>query len=217
MLSTIPISLLDRKTAALARNTSKAVNGIFTPAADEWETPIPLDGARNLPLFPVGALPQWMAALIWELNRTTQSPVDMAASMAMAAISTAISKKIKVHGYADWYEHLNIWTLCLLEASNAKSPVMKEISEPIRAYERRRQEGEKPRIAQARQQRKIKEDRLQHLSGMAAKAKDNIEAMKLMGDIDSLTAELAEEEPPALYRLLASDITAERCAAINGI
>ena len=61
----------------------------------EWETPIPFD-EYELPVFPVDALPKTIGDYVTALAESTQTPVDMAASSALAVISVCMQGKYKI-------------------------------------------------------------------------------------------------------------------------
>lgn len=56
---------------------------------EDWTDPVPLDAASALPTFPVAALPQWVRQQVEAVAEFTQTPPDMAATMALAALATA--------------------------------------------------------------------------------------------------------------------------------
>lgn len=191
-----------------------AVNGVFKSVVEadpnRWEEPISFDDYQS-PLFPVEALPSWMGNFCRDVAKSMKTPIDLCGCMCLSALSLAVSKKYKVQAKSDHIEHLNIWTLTLLEPSNCKSPVAKLMIEPIRAYEKRQQELERIEIAQAREMHDTKKRRLESLKNMASKPQsDKGEKVDYFTEIKQLAVELEEEQIPTPTQMLMSDITTEQ-------
>src|SRR5688500_12454645 len=72
-----------------------------TPAAvavgPVWDgEPVPLKTERLLRPFPVEVFPSWLADQVSAVAEATQTPVDLAGSVALACLSTAAGGKVLV-------------------------------------------------------------------------------------------------------------------------
>lgn len=54
-----------------------------------WDEPVPLNPRRELPVFPVHALPDWLSGMVAGVAEETQTPVDLAGCLALAVLATA--------------------------------------------------------------------------------------------------------------------------------
>ena len=109
----------------------------------EWNLPIPFDEIR-LPSFPVKCLPPLLCEWVKAVAKNTETPVDMAAVCALAALSCALQGKFKVHPKSKYDESLNLYILLIANSGERKSQIVKLMTRPIYEYEdkenRRRQE-----------------------------------------------------------------------------
>ncbi|MEU9837753.1 hypothetical protein AB0C69_00870 [Actinomadura sp. NPDC048032] len=58
------------------------------PDAPAWEAPVALGARQRLPAFPADALPDWVCAQATAVAEFTQTPIDLAGCLALAALST---------------------------------------------------------------------------------------------------------------------------------
>lgn len=100
----------------------------------EWDDPTPLDEVDNV-AFPVNALPDNIKKYVEELSESTQTPLDMAASSALAILAVCSQGKYKISGKSDWIEPLNLYTLIVAEPSERKSAVISSMVKPLNEYE----------------------------------------------------------------------------------
>ncbi len=186
------------------------------PESEPWESPIPFMD-YNLPSFPLHALPTWLADHVKAVSASYQTPIDLAANLALSAIAIATARSAEVLVYQDWREPLNIWTLTLLEPSNLKSPVAKEYGEPFRQYAKWKNEEERAEISAAREQLDTKKKRIEALKAAAAKSglgeggkKSSRTLADLENEIRQLAGEIEGEKLPVYTKLLVADITTEQ-------
>ena len=92
-------------------------------SAVKWETPIPFTQAI-LPAFPVDALPSTVRDYVLAVAESTQTPVDMSASAALAILALCEQGKFRIRGKADWTEPLNLFVVIVAEPSERKSAVI---------------------------------------------------------------------------------------------
>lgn len=85
----------------------------------------------------------------------------MVAPAVMTVGCLGIQKKYSVHPLPDWYEPGNLYTAIVAEASERKSPAMKEIMKPVYDYERKENEKLASEIVIYETKRKFLKERLQ--------------------------------------------------------
>lgn len=65
------------------------------PFEDEWDKPIPFD-KQELPPFPVDALPQTIRDYVVAVSETTQTPVDMSATVSLGVLALCVQGKYQI-------------------------------------------------------------------------------------------------------------------------
>ena len=104
------------------------------PKEVQWEPPIPFEEI-TLPPFPVDALPSRVRPYVEAVAETTQTPVDMAGTAAIAVMASCIQGKYLVQAKADWTEPTNLYALIVAEPSERKSAVTSLMIKPVNLYE----------------------------------------------------------------------------------
>jgi replicative DNA helicase len=181
--------------------------------AAAWAPPEPLT-AEILPPFPTDALPAWLRTYVATLAEATQTPADLAALMSLGVLSAAAGGRVKVWVRSTWQEPVNLYVAPALESGNRKSGVVREVTAPIREWERRQEKGRRPDVAAARSQRRVAEQALEHAEARAAKESDPGQRAALLTEAEQLARRL--EALPAVHapRLLTEDCTPERLASL---
>lgn len=190
-------------TNALPEDDTKAEGG--------WEVPVPFESFQ-LPAFPVEALPGWLRRFVEGEAVATQTPPDLGAMLALAALAVACAKKVAVVVRSSWIEPVNIYIAVALPPGCRKSSVFSAVEEPIRAFERERERDVKGSIAEAQTAYDIIEVRLKSAKKRAAE--DGTEALTAKQEAATLARELAATDVPAFPRLIADDVTPERLATL---
>jgi hypothetical protein len=151
------------------------------------------------------------------VSRSTQTPQEMAALLALGVASGTVAKVACVRGHGDHVEPAQIWALVLSEPGTRKSAVMSELTRPISTWEIEQAEQMKPEIAAAEQRKSIAERRLKRLQDEAAgNSPDAGQAEQLA---IALSQEMAAERSPVAPALVTSEPTPEalaRLMAANG-
>lgn len=180
-----------------------------------WDAPIPLRRIRDVPPFPIGALPTWIRAKAEVTAYQTQTPVDLAGTLALACLATAAGGIVYVdvrpeHG---WSEPTNLYLVGALPPASRKSPVFNAMTAPILATEAQLQAEAKTRIIELSVERKAAEDYAVRMADKLAKAPP--------GEADSARYEaqqaaLAAEAitVPKDPRLFTDDATAETATSL---
>lgn len=173
----------------------------------EWEKPISFDDFI-LPDFPIDALPGAIRDYVIALAESTQTPVDMAATSALAVLSVSLQGKYRIKAKDDWSEPLNTFVLNIMEPSERKSAVENAMIKPINIYESEQNIAKAVDIEKSKIRKQILEQRQKTLISQAAKGKAEI------SEIDNISEELAnfkEEKPLKLY---VDDITTEKLTSV---
>lgn len=100
----------------------------------QWKMPIPFDEIK-LPPFPVDALPAPLCDWVQAVAQNTETPVDMAAVCALAALSCAVQGKFKIFPKRGYGEPLNLYFLIIANSGERKSPIVRLMTRPIYQYE----------------------------------------------------------------------------------
>ena len=74
----------------------REVMTLFKREVRGWPEPAPLTRIRAVPRFPVAALTSWTRAKVEAVAHETQTPIDLAATLALACLSTAAGGKVRV-------------------------------------------------------------------------------------------------------------------------
>jgi replicative DNA helicase len=89
----------------------------------------------EVPLFPIDCLPQAVRDFVVAESVATQTPLDLAAMVSIGSLAAACSLKFRVRVWAGWEEPLNVYTMGVLATGNRKSPVFRDCTAPLEAYE----------------------------------------------------------------------------------
>ncbi|MFE1081743.1 YfjI family protein [Nocardiopsis alba] len=176
-----------------------------------WDTPTPLGTHSTLPPFPAHCLPDWVAAFVEAIAEETQTPVDAAGCVALAALSTAAGGRAIVQVRGTYTEPVNLFTVVALPPASRKSAVFKALTSPILKVEAELTERIKPQIVEAELAQSI-------AAGVADKAKSKAIGSKgapdALADASDAVAAIEDIEVPVLPQLVADDVTPERAASI---
>jgi hypothetical protein len=178
------------------------------PTGTGWAAPTPLDAAAGArPEFPLEALPSWVGRYAAAVSDATQTPVDLAGCLALAALSTAASGRV----WADtgqWREPVCVYTVTAMEPGSRKSAVFAAMTGALFQAEERLVEHMKPRIIEARIAKRIAEGRAEELAVKATKGGGDMAVL----DATNAAEAAAEMVVPAQPKLIADDITPENLA-----
>lgn len=100
-----------------------------------WDPPIPLSARRVLPRFPTDALPAWVGKQVTGVAEFTQTPPDLAGSVALAVLSAAVGGRARVQIRPGWVEPTNLFTVVAMPPGSRKSAVFAAMTAPLLAAE----------------------------------------------------------------------------------
>ncbi|MBL8889132.1 MAG: DUF3987 domain-containing protein [Planctomycetaceae bacterium] len=170
---------------------------------DGWDDPVAVD-LPLLPSIPIDGLPDVLRDWIVATSEATQTPVELAALLSLAACSGMVARRIVIEPRAGWIEPINLFVVVLLDPANRKSSVLKSAFDPIRKIEAELIEAARPEIAVAQSNRRILESQLKGSEKKCA-AGDS----KAVADAKRLAAQLAQEAEPVAPKLLLDDASPE--------
>ncbi len=176
----------------------------------DWDPPLPLSHP-DVPVFPSDALPDTLREFVETEVEATQTPVDLPATMALAAVATCCANRVVVRVRQDWKEPLNEYLLTALESGSRKTQVVRDAKAPLERFEQEEKVRMGPEIARRVERRRIAERELEDLrrKTAAAKAKSKEQFLR---KADDLAERVAAMDVPAPPELLADDATPEYVA-----
>jgi hypothetical protein len=180
---------------------------------EEWPAPIPLH-ARPAPApFPVKALPPWLAEFTAAVAEETQTPVDLAGSLALSVLAAACGGRIVVQVRGRWCEPTNLYVVVALPPANRKSAVFAAMTGPLYEAESQLATAAAARIVEADLTAKIARESAEKAAAKAA-ACDGPERDNLVAEAVWLAKEAEALTVPSRPRLLADDATPEVVASL---
>ncbi len=172
-----------------------------------WEEPIPFSRFTAAP-FPVDALPKEIADFVAAVAESTQTPVDMAGTVAISILSTCLQGKYRIQCKSDWTEPLNTYALVVATPSERKSAVLNLMLRPLNSYETQYNRRNASAVENSKMYRRMLERRQKSVEEQVAKGKADMSEMeKIAGEI----AAFKEEKPLQLY---VDDITTEKLVSV---
>jgi replicative DNA helicase len=195
------------------------LDGGATEAGDseaEWEPPLPLGVVRDLPAFPVEALPGWLAAYVDAVAEATQTPADLAGLLALAVLGAAAGRLVEVEARPGWREPVNVFTVVALPPGTRKSAVFRAMAGPLVERERDLIDRARQPLADAAGRKRIAEGAAKAAEAKAATAKatGKPDADGLAEAALQAAAEAALIAVPQAPRLIADDATVEALASL---
>ena len=184
------------------------------PTSDAWTAPIPFDAGHDLPAFPTHLLPAVLCEWVEAEAEATQTPPDLAGTLALSVCGAALAGKVRVVVRDGWAEPLNIFTVVALAPGERKSIVHRHALAPVVVYEREEQERMAPVIAAAASEHRQLEARLKLAETKAAKEEDPEERQRLCREAKELAKELSTHVVPETPQMFCDDVTAEALARL---
>lgn len=177
----------------------------------EWGTPLLLD-EKPLKPWPRDVFPEPIESFVQELSRSSETPLELSALLALSVLATASHKKFQVQIKDGYCEPINIWTLTVLPPASRKTAVFKEITKPLRQWEAEKKEQLEPLVKSAESAQKTMDVSLKGLRQQAAKIKNPEELQKLQFQIEE--AEANVPKLPTFPQIWTSDVTNEQLGVI---
>ena len=186
----------------------------YVPPADynaqptpQWEPPIPFT-QHILPAFPVDAFPPAIRDYVLAVAETTQTPVDMAATAALAVLALCQQGKYRIKGKDDWIEPLNLFTVIVAEPSERKSAVISHMTGAVHRFEAEYNKQHSGAVERSRMEKRILEKQQRNLEEMVIKGKVQME------DLQDVAMQLANFREVMPMRLYVDDVTTEKLTSV---
>lgn len=194
----------------LIRQATTQTHSGFVAALD-WQLPVPF-GMRDLPCFPVSALPAPLAEYVREVAAVKQVPEDLPGMSALAITAAAGAGCCEVHIGDGHIEPLNVYQATFMEPGSRKSATLEAMSFPLREAEREKIKELEPQITASKERRAVHEKRMETKRNQAAKEQGEDEYRVLIDEIEQMT----ENTPPLVASpcFLTEDVTPERMAGM---
>lgn len=208
----LPTTEVARIVRSVARYQSSANSANYANRegdSSSWDPPTPFH-EFDLPPFPTDALPEPIRTFVEAEAVATQTPPDLAAMLALAAIAAAAARKVRIQIKEGYSEPLNIFTVIALPPATRKSAVFANVTAPLMKYEKEEAIRMAPEIGVARTRYEIAEKRLKRAQEQAAKTSEPCETL----EAEHLARELSTMSVPASPRLIADDATPEKLATL---
>ena len=177
------------------------------PAEPQWEPPIPFT-QHTLPAFPVDAFPPAIRDYVLAVAETTQTPVDMSATAALAVLALCQQGKYRIKGKDDWIEPLNLFTVIVAEPSERKSAVISHMTGAVHRYEAEYNKQHSGAVERSRMEKRILEKQQRNLEEMVIKGKAQME------DLQDVAMQLANFREVMPMRLYVDDVTTEKLTSV---
>lgn len=177
------------------------------PSQPNWERPIPFT-QHTLPPFPVDALPPAIREYVQAVAESTQTPVDMSASAALAVLALCQQGKYRIAGKEDWREPLNLFVVIVAEPSERKSAVINFMTRPVNLYEAEYNQQHAGALERSRMEKRILEKQQRALEDQVLKGKAHME------DLQDIAMQVANFKELSPLRLYVDDVTTEKLTSI---
>jgi replicative DNA helicase len=177
-----------------------------------WSPLIPLGRGRHLPTFPAELLPDWVARQVSAVAEFTQTPIDLAGSLALACLSTAAGGRAEVEVRGSWREPTNLYTVVVLPPGSRKSAVFAAMVGPILVAEKSLIERTAPAIIEAEIAAKVAGKAAEKAALAAANADSGRDTLIAEATAAAMNAEAITI--PAKPQLVADDVTSEKAQSL---
>ena len=178
-----------------------------------WPEIIPF-ASPSVPEFPVECLPEPYCEFCGQVAQSTQTPVDLAASMVLALLAYPTSVGVKIAGKQDWMEPTNLYVCTAMPPASKKSPVLSLVLKPLHIYEEAMMESMKEVIADAEKQKTLKKIMMDKAAKILNSANTEVATSAAFETFKIAQQEFEAIEVPTSPRFIADDVTPEQMAAL---
>ena len=160
--------------------------------------------------FPVEIIPKEIRQYVLSVSESIQAPVDMVAISVLSMFATAAQGKYEVEVKPGWIEPVNLYCLVVADPSERKSPVLKEVQEPIFEWQKQENDRRKPEIIESAAKIKLLKQQLDSLQKAAANPTGKKKVS--VDEVVDKAKELADAEEVQELHLIFDDTTPEALA-----
>ncbi len=193
--------------------TEQPVDSVDSVESEKWPSVVPM-GAHNLPAFPMGVFPPWMEQFIDAVTDAKQTPRELAAMMAMSAVSACLARRVYISPKPGWTEPVNLYTATFLDPGNRKTSIVRAVTRPIADYERIERESVAVETARAHVEKRVMEQQLKDLERKAAASKSFQDRQDLMMEAGDIQIRVSTMRDNREFRLFVDDCTPEKLVSL---
>ena len=186
------------------------------PRPEKWPAPESLpDGLKPVQPFSYEILPERIRPWVEDISDRMQCPPDFPGTGAMIVLAALIGRKIGIYPklHDEWLVIANLWGLFVGRPSEMKTPVLKEITKPLRKME----VEAKKNFEEAEKEYSIAVRRLKLQEELAlSEAKKALKSGQSTASVDQLLMDLENSigEAPCRKRYLVNDATVEKLGVL---
>lgn len=180
---------------------------------DPWELPVPLSRGDSVPSFPADVLPGVYGDHAVALAEATQTALDLAGMLTLAALATAAGGRAVVEVRPGWREPLNLFVAGAQPPGSRKSAVFRAITSPLRTAEQAQVEASSSERFRAEAERKAAHAAAEKAQAEADRADeaDKAAALQIAADMAQMAEAITVLSVP---RVLADDATPEALVSL---
>lgn len=150
------------------------------PSAGPFLPFVPLKpSADSLPSFPVECLPPKLRTYVEAVAVHTQTPVDMAAGVALGVLATCLQGTVKVEGNIGHYEQTSLYVFLVAPPGSRKSAVIQAMTAAIEDYEQQYNEQHQAAMRRNRQERESLQRDINRLTKVLESKYDKMTELEL--------------------------------------
>ncbi|HEV7149031.1 MAG TPA: DUF3987 domain-containing protein [Pedococcus sp.] len=189
---------------------------VLADPVEAWRgtVPTPLQARRERRAFPVEALPAHLATMVAAVAEFTQTDPAMAGTTSLAMLAAAAGGRVQLEVRRGWREPVNLFTVTVAAPGERKSAVQAVMSEPLHEAEEELADRVREQVRDASITKDVATKAAEVARAKAGKAATPEERKELMEEAIGAMQAADAIEVPTLPRLLADDITPERCAGV---
>ena len=190
------------------------ISEIDSKSDPDFQALKPLDDPADLPAFPIDSFPPGLGDYVNDLATETQTPIDLAASMALGVLATAAQgSQIVVEG--NWEEPLCLYIAVGMPSGQRKTAVVKRLAKPLRDLEKELWESERYAVQKYESSKRMLQKRQAALEEQAASPRSSDAVrVKAYTQIAQVIEEQNQLVPVVESRLLADSVTPESLVKI---
>jgi replicative DNA helicase len=209
----IQLAHSDADPAVLAHLAGELAATTPGPGGCGWAPPIPLGATGAVPAFPVEVLPGWLGEYVAAVATATQTPSDLAGTLALAVLATVAAGAVEVQPRPGWREPLCLFVAVGMDAGTRKSSVFTALTRPVADFERQQATAALPAITETITLRRIADQAAAQAEAAASKAPIDQQEER-QAEAIARAAEAAALVVPPLPRWLVDDATPEALAGL---
>ncbi len=188
---------------------NKSVDNSSTSTAEPC-TPLLLPGAIKAPEIPADILPSWACRMAEAVSADAQTASSASILLSLSMVAACVQRRFEVAPYGDssYREPLSLWTLTALASGSRKSPVLRDLSDPLRRWEKMLADRLRSDIATTTATLRVAKKRIERLEAKAGSTEDSVLRSNIRDEIKAEIEAMPDEQRPP--RLVTGDVTPER-------